>query len=110
MYRVALTGGYEHGPSHKIHNNALSMLKTYTFTNLKMWEPFRTNIPNLRGIVRLHQKHKLLDEIPIEQFFEGMNHLGLVRLFGGPTFSLMGLLFDFSRNCDFSFYEHSDLS
>ena len=77
--KVTLTGTYEHGSSHKIHNDALSMLQTYNFTNLKIWEPFRTNMPNLRGVVRLPQKLKHLKEIPIEQFFEGMNQLGQVR-------------------------------
>ena len=77
--RVTLTGTYEHGSSHKIHNDALDMLKNYNFSNIKIWEPFKIKMPNLRGVVRLPKKLKHLKEIPLEQFFEGLSNLGHIR-------------------------------
>ena len=44
--KVTLAGSYEHGSSHKIHNDALDMLKNYNFSNLKIWEPFKVKMPN----------------------------------------------------------------
>ncbi|MCG7882404.1 MAG: methyl-accepting chemotaxis protein [Candidatus Thiodiazotropha endolucinida] len=77
--RVTLTGVYEHGSSHTIHNNALSLLQSYNFSNLHIWEPFKTDMPNLKGVVRLPQKLKHLKEIPVDQLLEGMNQVGQVR-------------------------------
>ena len=77
--KVTLAGSYEHGSSHKIHNDALDMLKSYNFSNLKIWEPFKVKMPNLRGVVRLPQKLKDLKEVPLDQFFEGLSNLGHIR-------------------------------
>ena len=74
-----MTGTYEHGSSHKIHNDALDMLKNYNFSNIKIWEPFKIKMPNLGGVVRLPNKLKHLKEIPLEQFFEGLSNLGHIR-------------------------------
>ena len=71
--RVTLNGVYEHWSSHKIHNNALSILQTYNFSKLKIWQPFKANMPNLRGVVRLPQKLKHLKEVPVDQFLEVSN-------------------------------------
>ena len=87
--RVTLNGVYEQGSSqHKIHNNALSILQTYNISNLKIWEPFKANMPNLRGVVRLPQKLKHFKEVPVEQFLEGQ--LGQVRPMEVRPFSWCG--------------------
>ena len=58
--RVTLTGPYEYGSSHKIHNDALDMLKNYNFSNIEIWEPFKIKMPNLRGVVRLPKNLNIL--------------------------------------------------
>lgn len=88
--RVTLTGVYEHGSSHKIHNDALDMLKTYNFSNIKIWEPFKAKMPNLKGVVRLPKKLKHLKEIPLEQFFEGLSNLGHIRPASNKPFPWWG--------------------
>ena len=86
--RVTLNGVCEHGSSHKIHNNALSILQTYNFSKLKIWESFKANMPNLRGVVRLPQKLKHLKEVPVEQSLE--SQLGQVRPMEVRPFSWWG--------------------
>ena len=107
---VTLTGTYEHGSSHKIHNDALDMLKNYNFSNIKIWVPFKIKMPNLRGVVRLPKKLKHLKEVPLKQFFEGLsNQSRSHQTCSKQTFSLMGIFFDYIWNCNFGFHEHSGI-
>ena len=55
------------------------MLKNYNFSDLKIWEPFKVKMSNLRGVVRLPQKLKHLKEVPLEQLFDGLSNLGHIR-------------------------------
>lgn len=88
--KVTLTGTYEHGSSHRIHNDALNMLQNYNFSNIKIWEQFKSRMPNLKGVVRLPGKLKHLKEIPLEQFFEGLSNQGHLRPMANKTFPWWG--------------------